>query len=87
MTDILAEEKAYLRANLEALSQRYPGKYLLIKNNEVYGGYETFEQGVDVGVDLFGSGPFLVRSVLHPDDLEAPSIPALAIGVPFVARP
>jgi len=51
------------------------------------GDFETYEQGVDSGARLLGSGPFLVRSVLRPDDAQSPSIPALSLGVPFVAHP
>ena len=85
MTDPLAREKAYLKSNREALAASYPGKYLLIKGEDVLGAFETYDQGVTEGVRLLGAGPFLVRSVLRPDDLEAPSIPALSVGVPFVA--
>ncbi len=87
MTDPLAEEKVYLRANQPELAEKYPGKYLLIKGNVIHGAFETYEQGVTDGAKLFGAGPFLVRSVLQPDDLEAPSIPALSVGVPLVADP
>ncbi|MDE0611997.1 MAG: hypothetical protein OXH88_04800 [Gammaproteobacteria bacterium] len=50
------------------------------------GGFETHEKGVSEGAKLFGAGPFLVRSVLKPDDMKSPNIPALSAGVPFVAR-
>ena len=85
MADPLAREKAFLKASQVTLAEEYPGKYLLIKGEAVHGGFETYDQGVNVGVRLFGAGPFLVRSVLHPDDSEAPSIPALSTGVPLVA--
>ena len=87
MADLLEKEKAYLRANLEQLSKANPGKYLLIKGETVVGAFETYEQGVSAGVQQFGAGPFLVRSVLHADDADAPSIPALEVGVPLVAHP
>ncbi len=86
MEDILSSEKTYLKANHEELSKEYPGKYLLIKGESVHGAYETLEEGVTEGAKLFGTGPFLVRSVLRPDDSESPSIPALAVGVPLVAN-
>ena len=85
MTDPLAKEKNFLQENLAILAERHPGKYLLIKGEKVYGAFETYEQGVSAGVQQFGAGPFLVRSVLEPSDTEAPSIPALSVGVPFVA--
>lgn len=88
MTDVdpLSREKAWLGANHERLAADYPGKFLLIKGEIVHGAFETYEQGVIAGTRKFGAGPFLVRSVLHPDDPEAPNIPALSVGVPFVAH-
>lgn len=85
MSDPLVKEKKFLKKNQIELAGKHPGKYLLIKDDKVHGAFETYEEGVSAGVLLFGAGPFLVRSVLHPDDSEAPSIPALLIGVPLVA--
>ena len=85
MSDPLAKEKAFLRENHEALSSAYPGKYLLIMGEEVHGAFETYDEGVVAGAKLFGAGPFLVRSVLRPEDADVPSIPALSVGVPFIA--
>ena len=87
MNDPLATEKAHLKERLEELSEQYPGKYLLIQGESVCGAYETYDAGVKDGVRRFGRGPFLVRSVLRPDDAEAPDIPALAVGVPLSAHP
>lgn len=85
MVDPLATEKAYLKAHLEELTHAYPEKYLLLKGERAFGSFETYGEGVEAGVRLFGRGPFLVRSITAPDDGEAPSIPALAVGVPLVA--
>ena len=87
MSDPLGEEKRYLREHLEEFSRQNPGKYLLIKGSQLYGAFETYEAGVIAGAKQFGQGPFLVRSVLQPDDAASPSIPALSIGVPLVAHP
>lgn len=86
MTDPLAREKAYLRENLRELSEKYPGKYLLIEGDTVHGNFETFEQGARAAARMFGAGPVLVRSVLHPEDPPPPSIPALDLGIPLVGR-
>lgn len=86
MTDPLAREKAYLRENLRELSEKYPGKYLVIKGEAVHGNFETFREGVREGARMFGAGPFLVRSVLQPDDPAPPDIPALSLGIPLVGR-
>ena len=70
MTDPLAKEKTYLKENQAELAIQHPGKYLLIKDDEVHGAFETYEQGVSGGAGLFGAGPFLVRSVLRPRRLR-----------------
>ena len=84
-TDVLAREKAYLRNHQAELAEKYPGKYLVIQGETVYGAYETFDDGVDQGIAILGAGPFLVRSVLQPED-DVLNIPALSLGVPFVAN-
>lgn len=84
-TDPLAVEKTYLKAHQAELAAAHPGRFLLIKGEAVRGAFETYDQGVTAGAELFGAGPFLVRSVLHPDDAEPPGIPALSSGVPLVA--
>ena len=87
MGDPLASEKEFLRAHLDELAAAHPGKYLVIQGEKVYAACETYDQGVSEGLRLLaGKGPFLVRSVLHPEDAEAPRIPALALGIPFRAN-
>ena len=87
VADPLKQEKEYLKSHQVKLAEQYPGKYLLIKGDTVHGAFETYEQGVIEGAKLFGASHFLVRSVLQPDDVEAPSIPALSVGVPLIAHP
>jgi hypothetical protein len=83
--DVLAREKAYLRDHQAELAEKFPGKYLVIQGETIYGAYETYDQGVNEGVALLGVGPFLVRSVLQPDD-EVVNVPALSVGVPLVVN-
>ena len=87
MTDILATEKAFLKANQATLAAEHPGKFLLIKGKTVHGAYQTYDEGVIEGTKLFAVGPFLVRSVTSVDDADAPSIPALSVGIPLVVNP
>ena len=82
--DILEKEKMYLRKYQAELAAKYPGKYLVIQGDTVHGAYETYDQGVIEGIALLGVGPFLVRSVLEPDD-EIVNVPVLSIGVPLSA--
>ncbi len=60
-------EARFLRANREELAAKYPGKYLVIQGETVWGAYETYDEGVDEGTKMLGWEPFLVRSVLDAD--------------------
>lgn len=84
MPELLATERAFLKNNIEALAQEYPGRYLLIKGETVHGAFETYELAVEAGIKLFGRGPFLARSVTDPEP-EPVTIPVLAVGVPLVS--
>jgi hypothetical protein len=64
---ILAEErKLYdrLRPELEAKST---GKWVLIRNSEFIGTYDSFEAAAGEAVRRFGRGPYLIREVGAPD--------------------
>ncbi len=86
MAEVLKTERTFLRDNLHELRDQYPGNYLLIKGEKVYGYYETRDQGVEVGISLFGRGPFLVGSVSDPEP-DPVVVPALIAGVPFGGSP
>ena len=86
--DLLSTEKAYLKKNQAEFAKRYPGRqYLVIKGETVHGAHETYDQGVLEGVKLLGTGPFLVRSWLHPEDPEPVNIPVLSLGIPTIGNP
>ena len=83
MSKTLADERTYLKENLEKLRRRYPGKYLLIKGAKVHGAYDSREAGVLAGVRRFPDArAFLVRSVDQPED-PVVSNPALSLGIPL----
>ncbi len=85
--EILETERAYLLANAKELAAKYPGKHLLIKGETVYGAFETRNEGVDRGFQLFPRESFPVRSVLRPEDPEPVIVPVLALGLPVIADP
>lgn len=87
MKDPLAVEKQYLATHRAELAEKFSEKYLLIKGEKAYQGFETYDEAVIEGVRLFGAGPFLVRSIKQIEDADAPKIPALAIGAPLSANP
>ena len=80
--DVLSQEKKSLRQNLEKLRSEFPGKYLLIQGKKVLGAFETYDAGVNFGINHATDGPFLVRNVMNPRDQLA-DVPKLALGVPF----
>jgi hypothetical protein len=85
--ETLARERAYLRDNHEKLSREYPGKYLLIKDEEVHGAFDSEDEGVSGGIRKFPTArSFLVR---HVDQVEDPvlSNPALSLGIPLTCSP
>lgn len=84
MPELLTTERTFLKKNIEALAREYPGRYLLIKGENVHGAFETYELAVEAGIKLFGRGPFLARSVTDPDPAPV-TIPVLAIGAPLVS--
>ena len=81
-TDILSQEKDFLRQNLEKLQSEHPGKYVLIQGKQVLGAFETYDEGVNFGVNHFSGKPFLVRNVMNPQD-QAADVPALSLGIPL----
>ena len=86
--DFLLKEKIYLKEHQEELIEKYRDRqYLVIKGEKVYGACETYDQAVTEGVRKLGRGPFLVRSVYHPEDPEPVNIPALSLGILFGVNP
>ena len=85
MTDPLAAEKAFWAEHRVELSQENPGKFLLIKGSAVHGAFDTRDEAVDTGIELFGRGPFWACDVENPDP-DTLIVPTLAVGVPLVAR-
>lgn len=67
-TGLLDVEVAYLHANIDTLAAKYPGKFLLIKGEEVHGAYDSLMEGARAAAKKFPTSPTLVRSVLHPEE-------------------
>ena len=56
--DPLATEKTYMRKHLDELASAHPGKFLLIKGDQVHGAFETYKQGVIEVAKQFGAVHF-----------------------------
>jgi hypothetical protein len=63
----------------EELKRSAPGKFVIIKDSEVVGSFDTVEAALTEGTRRFGLEPYRVRQVRHP--MEKINIPALALGL------
>lgn len=76
---VLQEERQYLDEHISSWLGTCPGKFVLIKGNELSGVYDTQEEALSEGARRFGRSSFLVRRV----EPTAPDIhiPALTLGL------
>jgi len=75
-----AEIIAY-EAMLEELTRHHLGKFVVIKDNNLIGAFDTFETAAAVAVRAFGRGPYLIRQVGAP----IVQLPASVLYNPSVA--
>jgi len=76
---MLESELNYLKAHKDELAKLYPGRFLVIKGEEVTGAYETREAAFTGAVERHGLTDVLVRRAEDADELV--SIPALTYGL------
>jgi hypothetical protein len=57
----------------EELKKHHNGKFVLIKNSQLIGTYDSFENAAREAVSQFGRGPYLIRQVGAP-------VPALPVS-------
>jgi hypothetical protein len=76
---MLEKELEFLSAHREELAKEYPGRFLIIKGEEVAGAYETREAALAAAGEQFGFSNVLIRRAEDADQLI--SIPALTYGL------
>jgi len=76
---MLETECAYFDRLQPSFLTVYPGKFVLIKGEELISVFDTFDDALQEGAKRFGSESFLIRRV--DQSTEQVSIPALAVGV------
>ena len=54
-------------------------KFLLIKNEELVGSFDSDEQAYKAGIEKFGNQPFLIKQVLEQE--PALTVSALYVGM------
>ena len=71
------EIKAYEK-RLSDLEKTYPGKFVVIKGEELLGAWDTLDAAAEAAVARFGRGPYLIRQV----GAAPPTLPASVLFRP-----
>ena len=61
---ILEKELATFETEKERLLAGTEGKFVLIKDEDVVGIFDSFVEGVKAGYEKFGNTPFLVKQIV-----------------------
>lgn len=51
------------KQQFEELEEHYPGKFVIFRDGEFVGAYDTFNSAANEAVERFGNEPFLIRPV------------------------
>lgn len=65
---MLEIEFKYYLENQKTLVEKYAGKFLVIRGNEVVGNYETFEEALKESQEKYEMGTFLIQQCLPGED-------------------
>jgi len=76
---MLEIELAFFDENISEWLPLYQGKFVLVKDRNLIGIYDSNEQALSVGASLFGLESFLVRRVTK--EKEEINFPALTLGL------
>jgi hypothetical protein len=76
---MLEKERKYFEQNRTEWLKQNPGKFVLIKNEELIGFFNTQQEALVEGARRFGAESFLVRQVEESEQLIY--IPALTLGI------
>jgi len=76
---MLDREREYYGIHLLDWIQGHPGKFVVIKGEEVLGFFDSLDEALSAGGARFGLSSFLVRRV--GEQPETIDIPALTLGL------
>ncbi|HXL79644.1 MAG TPA: DUF5678 domain-containing protein [Pyrinomonadaceae bacterium] len=77
---MLDKERQYFADHLAELLSQHLGQFVVVKDDELIGAFNTIEEALAEGARRFGLKPFLVRQVSAADEKEI-NIPALTLGL------
>ena len=75
----LSAELRFFEEQLPELLRHHPGKFALIKGQELVATYDTMRAAYEAGFARFGNVPMLIRRVLEKQPVQF--IPSLLHGV------
>ncbi|MGI9168348.1 MAG: hypothetical protein ACR2G5_18525 [Pyrinomonadaceae bacterium] len=82
---MLEKERQFYADRLAEWLSRFPGKFVVVKGQELLGVFDTVEEALAEGARRFALEPFLVRRV-QPTQDEV-NIPALSLGILIANTP
>ena len=77
---MLERERQYFAEHLGELVSRHLGKFVVVKDADLIGAFNTIDDALAEGAKRFGLTPFLVRQVTATEEKEI-NIPALTLGI------
>lgn len=76
---MLEKERTFFQQHREEWLSKFPGKFVLVKGEELIGAFNTPDDALIEGARRFGLDSFLVRRVEQAE--EDVYIPALTLGI------
>jgi hypothetical protein len=76
---MLDKERKFFAAHADQWAKDYPGRFLVVKSEELIGDFATIDEALTAGASRFGLESFLVRRAGEKE--ETVSVPALTLGL------
>jgi len=76
---MLDTERQFFHEKREDFLRKFPGKFVVVKDRQVLGAYESIEEALGAGARVYGVTSVLVRRTEKQP--EHVSIPALTLGL------
>lgn len=76
---MLDSERQFFQDHQEELLKAHPGRFVIIRGEQLVGAFDTVEDALSVGTKEFGLSPFLIRRT--DERTSEVCIPALALGI------
>jgi hypothetical protein len=76
---MLEKERTFFEQHRTEWMKNSPGKFVLVKNEELVGTFDTIQAALAEGARRFGTESYLVRQVEEAEQLVY--IPALTLGI------